>query len=52
MEFLNVKQCYMRLDPQNPEMHSRGGNVFERIDAVIPHPSERHLLRMRNHPSV
>ncbi len=36
MEFLSVKQCYMRLDPQNPEMHYRGGNVLERIDAVIP----------------
>ena len=36
MEFLNVKQCYMRLDSQNPEMHYRGGNVLERIDAVIP----------------
>ena len=36
MEFLNVKQCYMRLEPQNPEMHYRGGNVLERIDAVIP----------------
>jgi len=36
MEFLNVKQCYMRLDPQNPEMHYRGGNALERIDAVIP----------------
>ena len=36
MEWLNVKQCYMRLDPQNPEMHYRGGNVLERIDAVIP----------------
>lgn len=36
MEFLNVKQCYMRLDPQNPEMHYRGSNVLERIDAVIP----------------
>ena len=36
MEFLNVKHCYMRLDPQNPEMHYRGGNVLERINAVIP----------------
>ena len=36
MEWLNVKQCYMRLDPQNPEMHYRDGNVLERIDAVIP----------------
>ena len=36
MEFLNIKQCYMRLDPQNPEIHYRGGNVVERIDAVIP----------------
>ena len=41
MEFLNVKQCYMRLDPQNPEMHYRGGNVLERIDAVIPHGRDR-----------
>lgn len=36
MEFLNIKQCYVRLDPQNPEIHYRGGNVVERIDAVIP----------------
>ena len=36
MEFLNTKQCYLRLDTQNPEMHYRGRNVLERIDAVIP----------------
>ena len=36
MEFLGVKQCYMRLDAQRPEMHYRGRDVLERFDAVIP----------------
>ena len=36
MEFLGVKQCYLRLDAQRPEMHYRGSDVLERFDAVIP----------------
>lgn len=36
MIFLNIKQCYMRLDADNPEVHYRGGNILTDIDAVIP----------------
>lgn len=34
--FLNIKQCYMKLDAENPEVHYRGGNVLNDLDAVIP----------------
>lgn len=36
MIFMNIRQCYMRLDSVNPEVHYRGGNIFEGFDAVIP----------------
>lgn len=36
MVFLNIKQCYMRLDAENPEVHYRGGAVLSDLDAVIP----------------
>lgn len=36
MMFLNIKQCYMKLDPAKPEVHYRGGNIIDQIDAVIP----------------
>lgn len=36
MIFLNIKQCYMKLDALKPEIHYRGGNIVENIDAVIP----------------
>lgn len=36
MEFLNIKDCYIKLDGQNPEMHYRGGKVLSGFDAVIP----------------
>lgn len=36
MIFLNIKQCFMKLDAENPEIHSRGGKVLKGIDAVIP----------------
>lgn len=36
MVFLNVKQCYMKLDAENPEIHYRGGRVISQLDAVIP----------------
>lgn len=35
MEFLNIKQCYMKLDATNPEVHYRGGKVLKDLDAVI-----------------
>lgn len=35
MVFLNIKQCYMKLDAVAPEVHYRGGTVLNDIDAVI-----------------
>jgi len=35
MMFLNVKQCYMKLDALEPEAHYRGGKLLNDIDAVI-----------------
>lgn len=35
MVFLNIKQCYMKLDAENPEVHYRGGRVLNDLDAVI-----------------
>jgi len=34
--FLNIKQCYMKLDADNPEVHYRGGAVINDLDAIIP----------------
>lgn len=36
MEFLNIKECYIKLDATAPEMHYRGGRVLDNFDAVIP----------------
>ena len=36
MVFLNIKQCYMKLDAVDPEVHYRGGKVLGDLDAVIP----------------
>ena len=36
IEFLNIKQCYMKLDADAPEVHYRGGRILEDFDAVIP----------------
>ena len=36
MQFLNIRQCYIRLDAKNPEVHYRGGDVLGAVDAVIP----------------
>jgi len=36
MRFLNIRQCYIRLDPNKPEVHYRGGEVLGQVDAVIP----------------
>ena len=35
MVFLDTKQCYMKLDAQNPEAHYRGGKILGDLDAVI-----------------
>ena len=36
MIFLNIKQCYMKLDAEQPEVHYRGGTILNDLDAVIP----------------
>ena len=35
MQFLNIRQCYMKLDAEEPEVHYRGGKVLNNLDAVI-----------------
>lgn len=35
MAFLDIKQCYMKLDAENPEAHYRGGKILGDLDAVI-----------------
>ncbi|WP_339136617.1 MAG: 30S ribosomal protein S6--L-glutamate ligase [Candidatus Electrothrix sp. GW3-4] len=35
MEFLDIKQCYMKLDAKEPEVHYRGGKSLDDLDAVI-----------------
>ncbi|MFC6876985.1 30S ribosomal protein S6--L-glutamate ligase [Flavobacterium myungsuense] len=36
MHFLNIKECYMKLDATKPEIHYRGGKILNQFDAVIP----------------
>jgi ribosomal protein S6--L-glutamate ligase len=36
MHFLNIKECYIKLDAKNPEMHYRGGKILNQFDAIIP----------------
>lgn len=35
ISFLDIKQCYMKLDATEPEVHYRGGNSLSKLDAVI-----------------
>lgn len=36
MVFLDIKQCYVKLDSETPEVHYRGGWILNDLDAVIP----------------
>ncbi|MDH5721698.1 MAG: 30S ribosomal protein S6--L-glutamate ligase [Alphaproteobacteria bacterium] len=36
MTFVNISQCYMNISATNPEVHYRGGELLENVDAVIP----------------
>lgn len=36
ISFLNIKHCYMKLDSHRPEVHYRGRQALETLDAVIP----------------
>ncbi len=36
MRFINIRQCYMNISASKPEVHYRGGELLEDVDAVIP----------------
>jgi ribosomal protein S6--L-glutamate ligase len=36
MHFLNIKECFMKLDAKKPEIHYRGGKILNQFDAIIP----------------
>ncbi|MBK0368435.1 30S ribosomal protein S6--L-glutamate ligase [Flavobacterium agrisoli] len=36
MHFLNIKECYIKLDAKTPEIHYRGGIILNQFDAIIP----------------
>jgi len=36
MVFLNVQQCYMKLDATQPEIRYRGGKSLTNLDAIVP----------------
>lgn len=36
IEFINIKDCYIKLDSKHPEMHYRGGRTLNDFDAIIP----------------
>lgn len=35
MVFLDIKQCYMKMDAKEPEAHYRGGKILGDLDSVI-----------------
>ncbi len=36
MHFLNIRECYMKLDATKPEIHNRDGRILNDFDAIIP----------------
>lgn len=36
MRFVNIRQCYMNISPDSPEVHYRGGQLLDDVDAIIP----------------
>ncbi len=36
IRFFDIRQCYMKLDAEAPEVHTRGGIMLNDLDAVIP----------------
>jgi len=36
IKFYDIRQCYMKLDFEHPEIHYRGGKTLNQVDAVIP----------------
>ncbi len=36
MRFVNISQCYMNISSDRPEVHYRGGQLLDDVDAIIP----------------
>jgi|TARA_X000000950_G_scaffold137994_1_gene171251 ribosomal protein S6--L-glutamate ligase len=36
ISFYNIRQCFMKLDASTPQIHYRGGETLDSLDAVIP----------------
>jgi len=36
VRFVNIRQCYMNISDSKPEVHYRGGELLDVVDAVIP----------------
>lgn len=36
MRFINIQQCYMNISTTKPEIHYRGGEILDGVDAIIP----------------
>lgn len=36
IRFLDIKQCYMKLHPESPEIHYSRGHTLNDLDAIIP----------------
>lgn len=36
MRFINIRQCYMNISASSPEVHYRGGELLDGVDAIIP----------------
>ncbi|MDA1353743.1 MAG: 30S ribosomal protein S6--L-glutamate ligase [bacterium] len=36
MSFLNIKQCYMKVNAEAPEIHNRGGKIISGLNAIVP----------------
>ena len=36
MRFVNISQCYMNISSDKPEIHYRGGQLLDDVDAIIP----------------
>lgn len=36
VEFYNIRQCYIKLNAEAPEIHYRGGLILNDLDAIIP----------------
>ncbi|ETN96438.1 ribosomal protein S6--L-glutamate ligase [Zhouia amylolytica] len=36
VDFYNIRQCYIKLNAEAPEIHYRGGLILNELDAIIP----------------